>query len=104
MCIPAQFMQNSEKNILTAAFHADVFSFVQAEQKLKGQPSGSFLTFSVNGQNFCSAVGKANEIHHNPFRWDVSGNWYNGAPTAYSTELALLDHLVNGEYPNPIYN
>ncbi len=104
MRIQAQFVQNNEKSILTAAFHADVKDFAGAEAKLAGQPSGSFLTFSVNGQNYCSAVGKSSEIRHNPFRWDVSGNWYNGAPEAYATEMELLNHLVDGAYPNPVYN
>ncbi len=104
MCIQAKFIENNEKNILTTAFHDDVHNFEQAELKLKGQPSGSFLTFSANGQNFCSAVGKSGEIRHNPFRWDVSGEWYNGAPASYSTEIDLLDHLVDGQHPNPIFN
>lgn len=104
MCIQTQFIQSPEKNIFTSAFHADIYSFSEAEQKLKGTVPGTFLTFSLNSQNFCSVVGKSGEFRHNPFRWDVSGGWYNGSPTLYATELALLDHLVDGQYPIPFYN
>ena len=99
MCIQTQFIQNNEKTIFTVAFHSDVRNFAEAEQKLKGQAPGTFLTFSANEQNFCSVVRENGTFLHNPFRWDVSGAWYNGAPIAYATEISLLDHLVEGQYP-----
>ena len=104
MCIQTQFIQNTEKNILTVAFHANIHSFAEAELLLKGKVPGTFLTFSTNGQNFCSAVLKNSEMRHNPFRWDVSGGWYNGSPALYTTEIALLDHLVDNEHPSPLYS
>lgn len=104
MCIQAKFIQNAEKSILTVAFHANVHSFAEAEQILDQKNPGTFLTFSTNDQNFCSAVGKNKEFHHNPFRWDVSGGWYNGSPARYATEMDLLDHLVDGQHPIPLYS
>ena len=103
MCIQAQFIQDNEKSILTMAFQAEVRSFAEAEVLLAEKAPGTFLTFSVSGQNFCSAVGKNGEMRHNPFRWDVSGGWYNGSPALYATELDLLDHLVAGQHPTPLY-
>ncbi len=102
MCIQAQFIQSNEKSILTLAFHANVHSFAEAEQILAGRTPGTFLTFSANEQNFCSAIGEKEEMRHNPFRWDVSGGWYNGSPARYATEMALLDHLVAGQNPIPL--
>ncbi|MBS0627983.1 MAG: hypothetical protein JSS09_07215 [Verrucomicrobia bacterium] len=104
MCIPLQINKHNEKSVFTLAFHEDVQTFEQATQKLKGKMPGTFLTFSANGQNFCSAVDQNGEAFHNPFRWDVSGSWYNYSPTAYATEEALLDHLVSGQTPIPLYN
>lgn len=104
MCIPLEFNKNYEKNVLTIAFHSNVHTFEKAEQKLLGKIPGTFLTFSTNGQNFCSTVNENGEICHNSFRWDVSGSWYNMSPIAYATEEALLDHLVYGQAPIPLYN
>lgn len=102
MCIQALTLENGEASFLTIAFHADITNCEQAERKLFGKPAGSFLTFSVNGSNFCSAVDASGSVRHNPFRWDVSGCWYNGSPKAYATEAELLNHLVDGCNPCPV--
>jgi len=104
MCIPLELSQNVEKSVLTQAFHPDVKNFQQAESKLAGKIPGTFLTFSAKGQNFCSAVGKDGKVLNNPFRWDVSGGWYNYSAILYPTEKALLDHLVEDQDPIPLYN
>jgi hypothetical protein len=95
---------STEKSIFTIAFHADVDTFLKATQKIAHAQPGSFLTFSINHQNYCAAVGKNGEVILNPFRWDVSGRWANGggggAP-CYNTEMDLLNHLVDNQAPIP---
>ena len=97
-------IQTFEKNILASAFHSDVLSFADAENKLEGTAPGSFLTFSFNQQNYCSAVGRDGKILNNPFRLDASGLWYNFNVTPYETEMDLLNHLVDGQEPIPFYS
>lgn len=93
----------NEKSVLTTAFHADVLTFLDAARKLQGAPAGTYITFSVNQQNYCSAVGRTGEIITSPFRWDASGVWFNTGKTPYETERDLLDHLVDDQEPLPLY-
>jgi len=102
MCTVIDLYKKEEMSILTSAYHAFIKNFAQAEQQLQGCAPGTFVTFSVDGKNFCSAVKKDGTIQHKPFRWDVSGGWYNGSPTCYATEMDLLDHLVDGQSPIPL--
>ncbi len=89
----------NEKNPLTVAFHADVQNSSEAELKLANAPVGSFLTFSNNKRNYCSAVWENGEIVTNPLHWNVSGLWENGTGGPFLTLEDLLAHLVNGLTP-----
>ena len=97
-------IQTFEKNILASAFHSDVLSFADAERKLEGTAPGTFLTFSFNQQNYCSAVGRTGKILNNPFRLDASGLWFNFGALPYETELDLLNHLVDNQEAIPFYS
>lgn len=96
--------ESNEKNVFTMAYHKDVHNIEDAEKKLAGKAPGTFLTFSADNQNFCSAVGKNGKIRHNGFRWDVAGGWRNYSPAFYETETDLLDHLVDGQIPSILEN
>jgi hypothetical protein len=93
----------NEKSVLTMAFHPDVQTSAAAKIKLANATPGSFLTFSANGNNYCAVVDPSGEISINPFRWDVSGVWFNGGADPLATEMDLLDHLVKGQEPIPFF-
>ena len=93
-----------EKNLLTAAFYGNIESFLHAEKKLEGQAPGTFMTYSINHHNYCSAVWENGKVVHNPFRWDASGMYTNGGACHYPTQSDLLDHLLNGQQPIPFYS
>ncbi len=103
LALQIEDVNNLEENALTSAFHGDIGNFLEAEERLEGAAPGSFLTYSINHQNYCSAVWKTGKIVHNPFRWDASGAWHNSALVLYSTHIELLDHLVDGQKPIPFY-
>jgi hypothetical protein len=102
--IKEEEISSLEGNILTSAFHGDIENFLQAEEKLEGATPGSFLTYSINHQNYCSAVWENGKVVHNPFRWDASGAFTNASLVLYATHMDLLDHLVNGQTPVPFYS
>lgn len=104
LSIKLENTRSNEKSILTMAFHADVHTPIEANIKLEGAAPGSFLTFSTDGRNYCAVVERAGKVSINPFRWDVSGVWYNGGFEPLETEMDLLAHLVKGQEPIPFYN
>lgn len=93
-----------EQNILTSAFHANVENFFHAEEILKGAKPGSFITYSIKEQNFCSAVARDGRVMHNGFRFHTAGYWQNYGLKTYKTYLDLLDHLVDGQEPLPVHS
>jgi hypothetical protein len=93
-----------EENTLASAFHGDIENFLHAEEKLEGAAPGSFITYSIQNQNYCSAVWKNGKIVHNPFRLDASGVWMNSGVIIYATQADLIDHLVDGQNPIPFYS
>ncbi|MBM3198841.1 MAG: hypothetical protein FJZ58_06265 [Chlamydiae bacterium] len=95
--------KQEDKNVFSAAFHADVQSEAQAAAKLAGHAPGTYLTFSTQKQNFCAAVSHDGEIIVNPFRWEASGFWFNGTGGPFANELDLLDHLVKGQIAVALY-
>jgi len=84
-------------NVFSAAFHADVHSEAEAQSKLEGHAPGTYLTFSVQKQNFCASVGHDGQLVVKPFGWLASGFWFNGALATFATEFDLLSHLVDGQ-------
>lgn len=95
--------KQEDNNVFSVAFHADVQSDAQAAVKLTGQTPGTYLTFSVQKQNYCAAVNQNGQVIVNPFRWDASGHWFNGTGGPFETELDLLNHLVKGQVAIALY-
>ena len=104
LALQIEEVNSLEENTLASAFHGDIEHFLHAEEKLEGATPGSFITYSINHHNYCSAVWKNGKVVHNPFRLDASGTWQNSALTLYATQADLLDHLVDSQKPIPFYS